>query len=141
MVLQITENKKNSSKQKWKNREYYVQHDKYVKHQEVKFYCAKKQFPELNFVGTHNKPYGVYGLGKNYHMHFYTKLGHGRYEICRIPCEFTLFTYCLDHPWVPGLPAQEQPRYKPIKDCTYWSVSDSFKNWNIFKLSHKATSS
>ena len=108
-----------------------MQHDKYVKHQEVKVYCAKKQFPELNFVGTHNKPYGVYGLGKNYHMHFYTKLGHGRYEICRIPCEFTLFTYCLDHPWVPGLPAQEQPRYKPIKDCTYWSVSDSFKNWNI----------
>ena len=35
-------NTKRSSKQKWKIREYRLQHDKYVEHQDVKIYCATK---------------------------------------------------------------------------------------------------
>ena len=58
-----------------------MQHNKKFDNQDVKMYCATNQFPELKFLGTHNKPHGVHGLGKHYHIRFDTKLGHG---ICAI---------------------------------------------------------
>ena len=36
-----------SSKQNWKNREYHVQHNKYVIYQYANIYCATKQFSGL----------------------------------------------------------------------------------------------
>ena len=85
-------------------------------------YCATNQFPGLQFLGTHNKPHGVRGLGKHYHIHFDTKLGHGTCEICHIPCDCTLCTSIMDQPWVPGLPAQQKPHYQPTQSFTYWPV-------------------
>ena len=35
--------------------------------------------------------------------------------------------------------AHQQPHCQPIQYCTYWPLLDSFNNWNILKLSHKAT--
>ena len=52
-------------------------------------YCATNQLPGLNVLGTHNKPHGVRAIGKHYHIRFYSKLGHGKYEIRRIPCACT----------------------------------------------------
>ena len=52
------------------SREYHGQHNKDVEHQEMKIYSATNQFPELNYLGTHNKPQYVHRLGKHYHMHF-----------------------------------------------------------------------
>ena len=104
-------------------------------------YCATNQFHDLNFIGIHNKPHGVRGLGKNYHMRFDTKLGHGTYAIRCIPCDCTYCTSIHDQSWNKGLPEQKQPFYKPVKDCTYWTVLGSFNKYNILKLSHKATSS
>ena len=82
----------------------HVQNNKYVEHQEVKIYCATNQFTELQFIGPHNKPYGVRRLCKNYHMHFDPKLGHVKCTICGIPCDCTLCTSIMDQPWVPGFP-------------------------------------
>ena len=65
-------------------------------------YCATKQFPELKFLGPQNKPNGVHGLGKNHHMRFDPKLGHGTYAIRFTPCACTSCTSILDQPWVPG---------------------------------------
>ena len=104
-------------------------------------YCATNPFLTLNLSGPHNKPHGVRGLGKHYHMRFYTKIVNGTYSIHCIPCACTLFTYSLDQPWIPGIPAEQQPCYQHIKYCTYWPVLGSFDNWNIIKLSHKGTSS
>ena len=106
---------KNSSKQKWTNREYHVEHNKDVEHQDVKMYCDINQFPNVNIVGPHNKPHGVHGLGKNYHMCFDTKIGHGTYGIFRIPCACTSCTYSLEQPRIKGFPAQQQPCYKYVK--------------------------
>ena len=64
-----------------------MQHNKNVGHQDVKMYSATNHFTELNFLGTHNKPHGLRGLGKQYNMHFDTKLGHFTYKIRRIPCD------------------------------------------------------
>ena len=50
-------------KKNWKNKEYHVQHIKYVYNQDMTIYCATKHFPELKFLGSHNKPNGVRGLG------------------------------------------------------------------------------
>ena len=135
------ENTRRSSKQKWTNRNNHVQHNKYVENQGMKMYCATNQFPELNFLVTHNKPHGVSGLGNHFQMCFYPKLGHGTYAIHRISYACTYCTYSIDQPWIPGFPAQQQLRYQPIKDCIYWPVLGSFNNWNIPKLSYKATSS
>ena len=65
-----------------------MQHNKDVYHEDVKMYCAINQFPEFKFLGQHKKPHGERGLGKHYHMHFDTKIGHGAYVIRRIPCAF-----------------------------------------------------
>ena len=77
-----------------------MQHFKDVKHQDVQIYFTKNQFPELEFLGPHNKTHGVHGLGTHYHMRFDTKLGHGTYEIFRIPSDCTSFTSIIDQPCV-----------------------------------------
>ena len=56
------------SLKKWKNREYDMQQNKYVEHQDMKIYCATNQFPGLNFLGTYNKLHGVRGLVKRSHI-------------------------------------------------------------------------
>ena len=84
----------------------------------MKIYCAKKQFPKLQFIGTHKKPHGVGGLGNNYHMNFYPNLGHVTCEIRRIPCACPPCTYMINQTWVPGIPSNQKPHYQPIKDCT-----------------------
>ena len=58
----------------WKNREYHVQNNEYVEHQDVKMYCATNQFPELMFLWPHNNPHDVRRLGKHYCMTFDPKL-------------------------------------------------------------------
>ena len=42
-----------------------MQHNKDTEHQDVKIYYATNQFPGLKFIGPHNKPHGVRGLGKH----------------------------------------------------------------------------
>ena len=39
------------------------------------------------------------------------------------------------------LTPKQQLRYQPVADCSYWPVLDSFNNWNIITLSHKAKTS
>ena len=92
-----------------------MQHNKDVEHQDVKMYCAKNQFPELNFLGPHKKSHGVRGLVKHYNMRVYPQLDHFTYEIHLIPCYFTSCTYSLYQPWIAVLPAQQQPCYQPIR--------------------------
>ena len=82
-----------------------MQLNKDVDNQDMKMYCATNQFPEFQFLGPQNKPHGVYGLGKHYHVCFYTKLGHGTCEIRRITCSSILCTSVLDQLWIPGMPA------------------------------------
>ena len=108
--------------------------NKDFEHQDVKIYCATNNFIELMFQGPHNRPHGVRGLGKHYHMHFYPKLGHGTYPISIIPSACNLCTSILDQPWVPVFTEQQQLCSQPVKDCTYWPVLGSFNNWNIIKL-------
>ena len=110
MVLYITEKtKKTSSKKKWTNREYHVQHNEDVKLQDVEIYCATNQFPEFWFFWTHNKPYGVCGLGNYYCMCFGTKLVHGTCAIFCIPLACTFCTSILDQPLVTGFTEHQQP--------------------------------
>ena len=37
----------------WKNRDYNVQNNEDVEHQDVKIYCTTNQFPEFKFCFTH----------------------------------------------------------------------------------------
>ena len=93
-----------------------------VKHEYIELYSATNQFPELQFLGPHNKPNVVRGIGNHYHMHFDLKLGHDTCEIRHIPCAYNPCTSIMDQPWVPGMLEQKQHCYQPVKYFTYWPV-------------------
>ena len=73
-------------------------------------YCDNKQFPELTFFDTHQKPHEERGLSKNYHLCFDPKIGHGICVICRIPCACVECTLILDKPWIFGTPPKKEAR-------------------------------
>ena len=57
--------RKRASKRKWTDREYHVQDNADVAHKDMKMYCDTNQPPILTFCGSHPKPRGARGLGKN----------------------------------------------------------------------------
>ena len=91
------------------NRYYHVGHNKDVNHQYMNMYSATTQFSELHLIGPHNKPHGVRGLGKHYHIHFDPKIGHDTCEISHIPSDYSLCTYMLDQPWESGIIEHQEP--------------------------------
>ena len=101
--------------------------------------CNTNDFPSLQFGVPHKKPHGARGLSKHYHIRFDTKQLNFICVICFIPCACSEYTYRLDKPWVHDFSPQQQLRYQPVTDWTYWPVLRSFKNLNIITLSHKAT--
>ena len=123
---------------KYGPREYYVQDNADVSHKDVRMYCNTNQFPALSFCVSHSKPHGTRGLSKHYHLRFYPNLGNGISEIRRIPCVCVTCTSMLDKPWISGIPSDEQERYKPVTNCTYWPLLGSFNNWNIIQFSQKS---
>ena len=50
---------------KWIERQYHVQDNADVAHQDVRVYCNTNQFPELPFFGPYYKPHGARGLSKH----------------------------------------------------------------------------
>ena len=126
---------------KWTNRQYHVQDNDDVAHQDARMYCNTNQFPALPFCGPHSKPHGARGMSKHYNLRFDPKLGNGVCAIRHIPCACVACTSMLDKSWISGIPSDEQERYKPFTKCSYWPVLGSFKNWNIILLSQKSTAS
>ena len=76
-------------------------------------YCDTNQFPELPFCGPHPNPHGERGLNKHYYLRFFQKIGHGIYEIRRIPCACVGCTSMLDKPCIYSIPPKKQARYQP----------------------------
>ena len=83
---------------KWTDRQYHVQDNDDVAHQDVRIYCNI-------FCGPHSNPHGARGLSKHYHLRFDPKLGNGICAICRIPCACVACTSMLDKPWISGMPS------------------------------------
>ena len=44
----------------------------------------------------------------------------------------------LDKPWIFGILYDKQDRYRPVTNCTYWTLLGPFKNSKIIQLSHKS---
>ena len=107
---------------KWTDRQYHVQDNSDVSHQDVRIYCGTNQFPSLLFCGPHSKPYGARGFSKHYHLRSDPKLGNGICEILCITCSCVAFTSMLDKPWIYGIPSDEQERYKLVTNYNYWPV-------------------
>ena len=100
-----------ASKTKWTDREYHVQDNADVAHNDVKMYCDTNQFPTLPFYGSHPNPHGARGSSKHYHLRFDPKLGHDICAIIRIPCDCVACTSMLDKPWISGIPSTKQACY------------------------------
>ena len=62
---------------KWTDRQYHVQDNADVSHQDVIIFCNTNKSPELSFCGPHSKPHGARGLSKHYHLRFHPKPGMG----------------------------------------------------------------
>ena len=114
--------RKISSKRKCTYRGYHVQDNADVAHKYVKIYCVINQFTVLTFCGPHPKPHGARGLSKNHHLSFDTKLGHGIFEIRRIPFACFGCTSILDKPWIYGITSKKQALYQLVTNCTYCPV-------------------
>ena len=89
----------------WIDRQYNLQDNADVAHQDVKMYCNTNHFPPLTFCGPHSKPHGLRGFSKHRHLHFDPKLGNGICAILRIPCDCVACTSMLDKPWIYGIPS------------------------------------
>ena len=120
--------------QKWTYRQYHVQDNADVSHQDAKMYCNTNQFLEPSFCGPHFKPHGERGSSKHYYLLFDPKISMGVCEIIRIPCACVAYISMLDKPWISGILSDEQDHYKPVTKCTYWPVLGYFNNWNIIQL-------
>ena len=83
---------------KWIDRQYHVQDNADVSHQDVIMYCNTNQFPASSFCGTHYKPHGARVLSKHYHLRFDPKRGNDICAICRISCACVACTSTLDKP-------------------------------------------
>ena len=62
-------------------------------------------------------------------------------EIFRILCACVVCISMLDKPWISGISPDEQERYKPVTNCTYFPVLGYFNNWNIIQFSQNSTPS
>ena len=102
-------------------------------------YCDTNQLPVLPFCGPYPKPHGERRLIKHYHLRFDPKLGHLICSSLQIPCACVACTSMFDQPWIYGIPSKKQARYQLVTDCTYWTVMDSYNNWNIIHLTPKST--
>ena len=101
-------------------------------------YCDTNQLPTLLFCGSHPKPHGARGLGKNYHLHFDPNLGNGIYAIRRIPCACVACTSMLDKPCISGIQSTKEARYQPITNFNYWPVLGEYYNRTIIDLTPKS---
>ena len=119
---------------KWTDRQYPVQDNADVIHQDVRIYGNTNQFPALPSCGPHSKPRGARGISKHYHLLFDPKLGNGICAILYIPCVCVACTSMLDKPWIYVIPSDAQESYKPVIMCSYWTVLGSYNNWNIILL-------
>ena len=108
-----------------------------VAHKYVKMYCDTNKFTALLLCGSHPKPHGARGLGKNYHISFDPNLGHGIRAIFRITCACVSCTSMLDQPWISGVQSTKQARYQHDINCNYWPVLGQYSNCNIIHLTPK----
>ena len=95
-------------KRKWTERQYHVQDNTDVAHQDVKIYCNTNKFPELPFCGPHSKPHGAKGLSKYYHLRSDPKIGNGVCAILRIKCDCVACISMLDKHWISIIPSDEK---------------------------------
>ena len=119
---------------KWTDRQYHVHNNANIAHKDVILYCNTNKTPALPFCGPHSKPHDERGLSKHYHLCFDTKLGSDICAIRRISCACVKCTPMLDKHWISGIPPGKQEHYKPVTNCTYWTILGSFNNWNIIQL-------
>ena len=80
-AIDLVKYKKQFMERKWTVRQYHVQDNADVEHQDVKMYCNTNKLPEISFCGPHSKPRGARGLNKHDHLRFDPKLGMGVCEI------------------------------------------------------------
>ena len=104
-VFDQGKNKKRLMERKCTDRQYHVQDNYDVAHQDVKMYYNTNQSPALPICGPYSKPHVTRGLSKHYHLNSHPKLGNGVCAICRIPCACVACTSILDKPWISGIPS------------------------------------
>ena len=62
---------------KWTDKQYHIQDNADVAHQDAIMYCNINQSPALSFCGPYPKPHGARGSSKHYHLRFDPKLVNG----------------------------------------------------------------
>jgi hypothetical protein len=80
------------------------------------------------------------GISAMYNFRADPDLGMHRIAVRRIPCACLPCIAQLERLWLPGVTAEEQPRYSRNSQCTYFGIFDGLNDWQIISLSPNANS-
>jgi hypothetical protein len=75
------------------------------------------------------------GILGRYNLLVDPDLGVGTAALRRIPCACAACEEYRKRPWKPGVPPNDQPRFKQNRACKYWPIFQEENDWFIVKTS------
>jgi len=94
----------------------------------------RSKFPALNIAEGRKKIHGSGTVLSHYHYRFDPDIGYGKCAMRRIPCLCVQCTNQLDKEWIPGVDAEDQARYAPVRNCKYHGILGDYNNWIIMSF-------
>ncbi len=79
------------------------------------------------------------GILSHYHLHADPDLGASKIALRLIPCGCNSCEELRRKEWIPGVAAEEQPRFLQNQSCKYWPIFEGANDWKIAKLEPSQT--
>jgi hypothetical protein len=128
-VKSEVKSKKREAQAKMKSRHYHIQDPNMVRFGSVKMEATG--FPSVRGE-TRN------GMAAMYNFHANPDLGMRAVAAQRIPCACMACIEQLQRDWLPGNPAETQPRYSRNTQCKWFGIFDGLNDWKIITLKPRA---
>jgi hypothetical protein len=89
-------------------------------------------FPDLKMKAVIENERGTCkGISSMYNIQSNPDLGLGRVAVGRVPCSCDTCTTQLQQPWIPGVDANNQPRYASSVDGSLCEIFDGLNDWKL----------
>ena len=92
-------------------------------------------FPSLNVIKGRGSPYDRRIIIRHYHYHSDPRLGHGIFEIRKIPCSYHDCANILSLSWDSKIKKSvNHPRYGWVYNCKYFHIIACCNTWIIMNF-------
>jgi hypothetical protein len=89
-------------------------------------------FPDLKMKAVMENERGTRnGISSMYNIRSDPDLGLGRVAVRRVPCSCDACMTQLKQPWIPGVDANNQPRYASSVDCSLSPIFEGLNDWKL----------